>query len=158
MNCILISDMHCLLRAAHLPNLLWAEAICNAAYLHNQVTTFHLPHGTTPYEAATGHKPNLHNMLPFGAKVWVKILSAHKTQLQALEGHFLGVDKEPKGYHIYWLAKHDVSVEQDIYPTKDALLDPTTGPMMLEGGNTSEDEELVDIAVKLPEPSMVKQD
>ncbi|KZT54196.1 hypothetical protein CALCODRAFT_527101 [Calocera cornea HHB12733] len=98
----------------------------------------HLPNSQTPYEVAMGQKPNLTNMLPFEAKVWVKNLNAHKTELQAIEGQFLGFDDASKGYCIYWPGKHRVSVEWDMYPMQNALLDPTAEPMTIEGGGNSD--------------------
>jgi len=51
---------------------------------------------------ATGFKPDLSNLITWGAKVWVKIRDAGKLQPRAVEGHFMGYDEESKAYRVYW--------------------------------------------------------
>lgn len=49
-----------------------------------------------------GQKPNLKRVLVFGAIVWVKVKDAGKLDSQAVEGHFVGYDKESKAYQVYF--------------------------------------------------------
>jgi len=41
-------------------------------------------------------------VLIFGAIVWMKVKDAGKLNSQAVEGYFVGYDKESKGYRLYF--------------------------------------------------------
>ena len=72
---------------------------------------------------ATGRKPNLSRILTFSAIVLVKVKDAGKLEPQAVEGHFVGYDKESKGYQIYYPKRHTIIVKRDIFFDKDAAVD-----------------------------------
>ena len=101
---------------AKLPGFLRAEAIGHSVWLRNRTYTSSLPESKTPYEMATGIKPNLTGLLEWGSKVWVKKLNAGKLRPQALEARFVGINDESKGYRIYWPSHRKVSIEHDVYP------------------------------------------
>lgn len=65
-NKYLANMMWCLLHTAGLgPD--WSYALIHAVYVKNR-----LPHsyiGKTPYEAITGHQPDLTNMRTFGSRI-----------------------------------------------------------------------------------------
>jgi hypothetical protein len=87
----------------------------------------------TPIERATGHKPNLKDILAFGTIVWVKVIDAGKLEPQAVEGHFVGYDEESKGYRIYFPKRRSIIIERDVYFDKDAVLE--VGDVVFEGEN-----------------------
>jgi len=122
-----------MLIATGLPKFLWAEAVHHSVWLGVR-TPFHaLPEFITPFEKATGHKPNLRGVLEWGILIWVKKPDAGKLDLHAVEGRFVGYDKEAKGYWVFWAARCSVSIKWDIYVDKDAVLEPRD--IMFEGGN-----------------------
>lgn len=127
-----LNDGRAMLASSGLPKFLWAEAQHHAAWLRNRTPTKALPDGRTPHEVATGKKPNLSSLIPWGTRVWVKNLDAKKLEPRVVEGHFIGYDEESKGLRIYWAGKRRVSVERDVYPTQDDALAPETVP--IEGG------------------------
>jgi hypothetical protein len=82
-------------------------------------------------ECATGHKPNLKDVLAFGTVVWIKVKDAGKLDPQAVEGHFVGYDEESKGYRIYFLKRRSIIVERDMYFDKDPVVE--MGDVVFEG-------------------------
>jgi len=78
----------------------------------------------TPYEVATGKKPNLSQLCEWGTTVWVKWLDAGKLDPRAEEACFIGFDDESKGFQIYWPKKFKVSIERDVYFNKNQALQP----------------------------------
>ena len=126
---------------AKMPSFLWAEAIRHSVWLRNRTYTSSLSEPKTPYEIATGNKPDLTGLLEWGSKVWVKKLSARKLQPQALEAIFVGIDDESKGYRIYWPTHRKVSVERDVYADKSEALAPET--VQIEGEEDEETKSLV---------------
>jgi hypothetical protein len=128
-----LQNARAMLIQAKLPSFLWAEAIRHSIWLRNRTYTSSLPESKTPYETATGIKPDLTGLLEWGSKVWVKRLNAGKLQPQALEARFVGMDDESKGYRIYWPTHRKVSIERDVYPDKTEALAPET--VQIEGEN-----------------------
>jgi hypothetical protein len=120
-----------MLIASGLPKYLWAETKRHAVWLRNRTSTKALPHGKTPYEMATGQKPDLSDLREWGCTAWIKRLHTNKLAPRAEEGRFVGYDTESKGYRIYWPNKKSVSVERDVYFNKDEILSP--GTVQIEG-------------------------
>jgi len=90
------------LEASNLPARLWAEAVRHSCWLANRTPKSALPDGKSPYEMATGIKPDLSEVKPWGVKVYVRRINAGKLSSQADEGRFVGFDDESKGSRIYW--------------------------------------------------------
>ena len=121
-NRTLLDGARAMLDASKLPDYLWAEAISHHVWIRNRVPTRSVKHDKTPLELATGHKPDLSNVHPWGCKAWVKRLDVGKLEPRADECRFIGFDSESKGLRVYWPGKNRVSVERDIYfNEKDAL-------------------------------------
>lgn len=85
-----------------LPKSLWVEAKLLLVYLYNCVLTCAID-GMTPYEKATGEKPNISELISFGKKIWIK-LTPHPSKLssQVAKVCFVEYDLEAKGYQVYW--------------------------------------------------------
>ena len=98
LNQMLVESTQSMLFEAGLPPFLWAEAFHHATWLHARVPSWTLPRCMTPIERATECKLNLKSVLDFGTVVWVKVKNARKLKPQAVKGHFVGYDKELKGY------------------------------------------------------------
>ena len=62
----------CMMEAKTLPPKYWAEAINCAAYIQNRVPHKQL-YGMNPFEAWSGHKPDVTHFRIFGSKAWVRI-------------------------------------------------------------------------------------
>ena len=122
-----------MMEEAKLPRTLWAEAINYHVWIRNRVPTRAIRDSKTPYEIATGNKPDLSNVHPWGCKVWVKRLDVGKLEPRAEECRFVGVDAESKGYRIYWPGKNRVGVERDVYFNEDDVLE--SEEVEIEGGN-----------------------
>jgi len=75
--------------------------------------------GTTPFEAATGKKPNMQFVREWGEKVWVWLEKGMKLGGRVKEGRWIGV--ESKGFQIYWPDTHK-SVECNVSHAKGAGL------------------------------------
>ena len=122
-----------MMEAAKLPKNLWAEAINYHVWIHNRTTTCALlKQPKTPIEIATGQKPDLSGIHPWGCKVWVKRLDVGKLDPRAEECRFVNIDSESKGYRVYWPGKNRVSIEKDVYFNESDALEPDEVP--IEGG------------------------
>ena len=81
---------------------LWDEAINCVAYVQNRS-----PHkaldGKTPYEAWSGHKPNVSHFRVFGSKAWARLhlekRKALKTQIK--ESIMVGYIEYAKSYKLF---------------------------------------------------------
>ena len=85
----------------------------------------------TPLELATGEKPDLSSVHPWGCRAWVKRLDVGKLDPRAEECRFIGIDAESKGYRVYWPRKNCVSIERDIYFNKKEAL--VNDEVLIEG-------------------------
>jgi hypothetical protein len=90
------------------------EVARHVVWLMNHTLT-RAVNGETPYEAAFGKKPDLHHVCEWGEKVWVSTETGDKLGGHITEGHWLGIDKRSKGFHIYWPYKQTVSVEHNVH-------------------------------------------
>ena len=113
-----------MMEEAKLPKNLWAEAINYHVWVRNRVPTRSIAETKTPYEIATGNKPDLSTVHPWGCKAWVRKLDAGKLEPRAEECRFVGVDVESKGYRIYWPGKNRVGIERDVYFNEKQALEP----------------------------------
>ena len=62
----------CIMEAKTLPPKFWAEAINYESDIHNMVPHNNL-YGITPFEAWSGHKPDVTHFKFFGSKAWARI-------------------------------------------------------------------------------------
>ena len=92
---------------------------CQPLCLDLKLSTYQaLKQNKTPLELATGMKPDLSSIHPWGCKAWVKQLGVGKLEPRVEEGHFVGVDSESKGVRIYWPGKNCISIKRDVYFNK----------------------------------------
>ena len=70
-----------MLEAKNFPPKFWAEAINYASYIQNRVPHKHLD-VMTPFEAWSGHKPNVTHFSIFGSKAWARIPIEKRKALQ----------------------------------------------------------------------------
>jgi hypothetical protein len=79
-------------------------------------------------------KPDLSNLITWGAKVWIKLLDVGKLEPRAIEVNFFGYDGESKGYRVYWPKAQKVSIERDVYFDKQHVFEPES--VQIEGENS----------------------
>jgi hypothetical protein len=118
-NCTVVEKVCAMLHTSGLPWTLWGEAAHHAVWVINCTTTKALD-GMTPFEAATGKKPDLCHVREWGEKVWVRLEKGTKLGDCMKEGHWIGVDDQSKGFRIYWPDTRKVSVEWNMYHGKDS--------------------------------------
>jgi hypothetical protein len=113
LNRTLIEKVRALLHDTGLPKFLWGEALNYVTYIKNRTWTKSSPDATL-HEILTHKKPDLSNVHPWGARVWVHDTSGSKLDGHAKEGRWMGFDEESKGHHIYWESKRSVTVERSV--------------------------------------------
>ena len=88
----------CMLEAKNLPPTFWAEAINCAYYIQNRVPHKYLD-GITPFEAWSGHKPDVTHFRIFGSRAWDRIPTKKRKALQpqSQECLFFGNSEDSKG-------------------------------------------------------------
>ena len=91
----------CLLIHAALPKNLWSYAAMCAVYITNRCYTDHRLK-KTPFEAFTGHKPNLEHMHTFGTICFAYVQEKKKLDARGEKGIFLGYDKGSPAHLIYY--------------------------------------------------------
>jgi hypothetical protein len=99
-NCTVVEKVCAMLHTSGLPWTLWGEAAHHAVWVINHTTTKALD-GMTPFEAATGKKPDLCHVREWGEKVWVRLEKGTKLGDCVKEGHWIGIDDQSKGFRIY---------------------------------------------------------
>jgi hypothetical protein len=82
-------------------------------YLKNRTWTRTLP-DATPHEILISKKPDLSNIHPWGARVWVHDTKGSKLDGRAKERRWVGFDEESRGHCIYWEAEGSVTVERSV--------------------------------------------
>ena len=130
-NRTLLERTRAMLHAAHLPNMLWGEALMHAVWLKNRTSTKAL-NGKTPYEILTGNKPNLADLHEWGSKIWIHLPECSKLDGRAKEGRWLGFDTESKGSRVYSLETRRVSIERNIKFEDGYVLVPGSVPLQKE--------------------------
>ena len=71
-----------------MPPIFWAKAIKYASYIQNRVPHKFLD-GITPFEAWSGHKPDVTHFRIFGSKAWAIIPTEKRKDLQPQSQEFL---------------------------------------------------------------------
>ncbi|KAF5344808.1 hypothetical protein D9758_014412 [Tetrapyrgos nigripes] len=93
----------------------------------------------TFYEKQFRTIPDISELHPFSSIVYVKCtLKPNKLEDQAIEGHWLGPEKESQGYYIYWPKKKSITV--------------TNQPIQL---SEEEDNDFINLEQKVPESDTV---
>ena len=113
LNRTLLSLIRAMLDESGLPERYWADCAEYAAYLHN-LTPSKKTAPLSPYEAATGNKPDLSRARRFGEKVWVKVDTSNKLAPRADQARWIGPSHETAdGHRILW-QNGSVTVERNV--------------------------------------------
>ena len=103
----------CMMEAKTLPPNFWAEAINYASYIQNRVPHKNLD-GITPFEACSGHKPDVTHFKTFGSRAWTRIPTEKRKDLQpqSQECLFVGYSEYSKGYKLINLSTNKAFIER----------------------------------------------
>eukprot|EP00980_Cylindrotheca_fusiformis_P020335 scaffold7349_cov135-Cylindrotheca_fusiformis.AAC.1 len=123
-NRTLKERVRCILYAAGLGTEFWSDALLHVVWLYNR--TIHRSLDRTPYEAYTGKRPLLDNILTFGCRITPKKAGERTTALDPhhFEGIFLGYKAtnnslkywdihQQRERHAHHLAKDELSYGLD---------------------------------------------
>jgi Reverse transcriptase (RNA-dependent DNA polymerase) len=114
LNRRLLERVRAVLHHSGLPKHLWGEATLFATWLKNRTSTRVLGNAT-PFERLYKQKPNLAGVPEWGQRVWIHTDAGSKLDGRAVEGHWVGYDKDSTHAHrIYWPSKNSISVERNI--------------------------------------------
>lgn len=121
-NRTLMDMTRSIMKAMHVPNYLWGEAVNHSTNLINRVYTRVLG-DTTPYEKLYKRKPNLENVRIFGCLAHAKVEPVNQKKLDARSRPLVHVGSEPgtKAYRLFDL------VTQKIIVSRDVIFDETKG-------------------------------
>ena len=128
LNRRLLECVRAILHHSQLSSALWGEAIMFAIWLKNRTSTRALGN-TTPYERLYKNKPDLSGVPEWGQKVWVHSPGGSKLDARAIEGRWVGFDRDSTHAHrVYWPGQRRVTVERDLkfVPTTVTVYSPTT--------------------------------
>ena len=94
----------------------WAEALANAVYVRNRVTSNALPSNTTPHHKWMGNTPNLSHLRVFGSKCWYTLPNnkVKKLETRAREAMFLGYAEGSKAYKLWDSELQKVVISRDV--------------------------------------------
>ena len=139
-----------MLSDAHLPHSFWAEALSTVVYVQNRSYSS-AASTTTPYQAWSGNKPSVGNLMIFGCTAYSHIPKDERKKLdsKARKCIFLSYREVTKGYRLYDPVKRRVIHSCDVIfdestmgteenkPIKDVL------PVQIEtnGDNGDQEEE-----------------
>ena len=114
LNRRLAERIRAVLHHSGLPKSLWGEAVYHATWLKNRTSTRAIGN-ITPHERLYGEKPNLARVPEWGQHVWVHTNTGSKLDARAIEGRWVGYDKDSTHTHrIYFPDKNSVGVERDV--------------------------------------------
>jgi len=114
-NRTLMDMTRSIMKAMHVPNYLWGEAVKHSTNLINRVYTRVLGN-TTPYEKLYKRKPNLENVRIFGCLAYVKVEPVNLKKLDARSRPLVHLGSEPgtKAYRLFNPATQKIIVSRDV--------------------------------------------
>ena len=132
-----------MMEAKNLPPKFWDEAIKCASYIQNRV-----PHkqfdGMTPFEAWSGHKPDVSHLRIFGSRAWARIPLDKRRGLepQIQECLFVGYSEYSKGYKMINMRTQKSFIERSVQFEEELMVATKIGessspppPLVVSEGN-----------------------
>ena len=114
-NRVLKEMATCTLEDKYLSPKIWDEVINCSSYVQNI-----FPHKSledkTPFEAWSGHKPNVSHFRVFGSKAWARILPEKRKSLQAQskESIMVGYVEYENGYKLFDPSSQKTFIERSV--------------------------------------------
>jgi len=114
LNRTILDRARAMLFEADLDNELWAEAVVTANYIRNRSPASN--RDATPWELMFGDKPDVSNMIVFGARAYVHVPAELRTKLDSHtdKGIMVGYEPGKKGYRIYLDYNNTVVTAKDV--------------------------------------------
>ena len=111
-----------------MPPKFCVEAINCASYIKNRVPHKQLD-GMTPFEAWSGHKPDVTHFRIFGSKAWPRIPTEKRKDLQppSQECLFVVYSKDSKGYKLIKLSTNKTFIEISVEFQEEPLVTVEVG-------------------------------
>lgn len=118
-NRTIIELARTMLQSSKLPLNLWAEAVNNAVYLRNRMTSSRNPE-VTPFEILHGHPPDMSHLIRFGEELHIYDHSskASKFSPKSIEAYMVGYGPRVNTYRCWMRGSTDISVTSDVVPAK----------------------------------------
>ena len=106
-----------------MPPNFWEKSINCASYIYNRFPHRQLD-AMTPFEAWSGHKPDVTHFNIFGSKAWDRIPTEKRKDLQpqSQECLFVGYSEYPKGYKMIKLSTKKYFIEISVQFEEDPLV------------------------------------
>lgn len=114
-NRTLMDMTRSIMKAMHVPNYLWGEAVKHSTNPINRVYTRVLG-DTTPYEKLYKRKPNLENVRIFGCLVYAKVEPVNMKKLDRRSRPLVHLGSEPgtKAYRLFNPTTQKIIVSRDV--------------------------------------------
>ena len=125
----------------------WAEALANAVYVRNRVTSRVIPAKTTPFHLWMKSVPNVGHLRVFGAKCWYTLPkhNIQKLDARAKEAMFLGYAENSKAYKLWDSDLHKVIVSRDV--TFDESSSGRSGEVTNRSHEVSTEDDTVNLSI-----------
>ena len=125
----------------------WAEALANAVYVRNRVTSRAIPAKMTPYHLWMKSVPNVGHLRVFGSKCWYTLPNQNIQKLDALakEAMSLGYAENSKAYKLWDSDLHKVIVSRDV--TFDESSSGRSGEVTYTTDDLSTDDDTINLGI-----------
>jgi hypothetical protein len=130
-NRTLMERTRAFLFEAEMADRFWGEALHHTEYVMNRSPT-KLLENKTPFEVATGQKPDLSNLPLWGEDIWVHSRTRNKLAPRAEKARWMGFDHSSKGHRVL-MPDGTVKVKRDLRFINHHLDPPT---IVLHEGET----------------------
>ena len=114
-NRTLLNSARSMLHYAGLPEKFWAEAVLNATYVKNRVSTKAV-NEKVPYEAFWDRKPSVGYLRIFGCDAYAHVPKVNRKKLDSRSKKvtFLGYDLRSKAYRLWDFEKNQLVISRDV--------------------------------------------
>lgn len=118
-NRTIIELARTMLQSSKLPLNLWAEAVNNAVYLKNRMTSTRNPE-VTPFEILHGNSPDMSHLIRFGEELYIydHDSRASKFSAKSIEAYMVGYGPRVNTYRCWIKGSNDITITSDAVPAK----------------------------------------
>lgn len=109
----------CLLLQSGLPKTMWTYAVRASAYIRNRCFNKNIE--ATPFETATGIKPNIANMKTFGSTCYALKQNPKKLEDRSEKGIFVGYERNSPAFLVYFPESNTVRAVRCVKFTNSSL-------------------------------------
>ena len=112
-----------MMKSKDLPPNFWVEVIKYESYIHNRVPHKHID-VINPFEAWSGHKPDLSYFRIFGSKAWARITLEKRKAMEPQSQEFIFVvySEDSKGYNMININTKKSLIERSVQFEEEPML------------------------------------